>query len=240
MLRQLYWGQHGSHPFPFAELRDSRFCWISTMPVILPNVPNTVRIIHQGLLQGIPFVNTMHLQAAGVFSDNGLQALATACHNAYFNAFIPQLNTATSLQSTTVVNLTSRTSGFGTDDTIHTGTVSVTAAPANSVAYCISWTILDRYRGGHPRMYLPGASTNDFTNGRTLTTTKQTALSSAASGYLTSLAGITVEAQTWVPVCVRYFSQHQLLVSPLIRPITDAVVHSRIDSMRRRTGRETG
>jgi hypothetical protein len=211
------------------------------MAIILPDVQNVVRLIHKGQNQGTPWVNTMHLQGtAGPFSEATLQAVATAAHQAYFNAFIPQLNVQTSLLSTTAVDLTSRTSGFAVDDTVHAGTVSAPVNPPLSVAYCISWTIADRYRGGHPRMYLCAASTSDYTGGRLLTTTKQTALSAAASGYLTSLGAIVAGSTTWYPVAVRYWSQHALLPTPLQRYIVDAAVHQRIDSQRRRLGKETG
>jgi hypothetical protein len=209
--------------------------------VILPDAPGVIRLVHRGDLQGITYVNTMHiLGSQGSYSQNDMQAIASAAHLAYSNAFIPQLNTGTSLQSTKAIDLTSRTAYWGEDTTPHTGTNVATVFPANSVAYCISWNIHDRYRGGHPRLYLPGCSTTDFTVGRTLTNTKAQALDTAAQGYLTSLAAITTGGQTFLPVCVRYYSQHQLVSPPYIRQIYDSTVHHRIDSMRRRTGKEQG
>lgn len=211
------------------------------MAVILPDVANTAKIIHKGRLQGLPFVNTFHVQAeAPIGGQNALNALATAVHNAYFNAFIPLLNNVTFLDSTTVIDLTNRQSGFAIHTESHPGTIVSTNPPANSVAYCISWIINDRYRGGHPRMYLPAASTTEYTNGRTLSQTKIDSLLAAGNGYLTSLGNMTVAVTTWTPVAVRYYSQHQLLATPLVRPVGSVAVHTRIDSMRRRTGKETG
>lgn len=209
------------------------------MAVILPDVANVVRLIHAGTNQGTPWVNTMHVQGLqGPFNEVTLQAVATAAHTAYFQAFIPQLNNQTVLLSTTAVDLTTRQSGFAVDDTSHTGTATATTYPPLNVAYCISWTIADRYRGGHPRMYLCAASVADYTGGRLLTSGKQTALSSAATGYLTSLGNMVAGSTTWYPVAIRYWSQGQLFPEPKQRYIVDAAVHNRIDSQRRRLGKE--
>ena len=209
------------------------------MAVILPDAPGVVRIVHQGQNQGLPWVNTFHvLGSLGLYTQTDMEAVALAMHNAYFNSFVPQLNTATQLLSTTAIDLTSRTGPVGIETVSHAGTIPASSLPGLQVAYCISWTIQDRYRGGHPRMYLCAASNTEFQNGRTLTPTKVTALEAAADGYLVAAENMTVAGQTWSPVCVRYWSHNQLLATPLIRPIRGRAVHNRIDTMRRRLGKE--
>jgi len=199
-----------------------------------------VKFIHKGTLNGLPFANTFHALSGNVpLTQANLDALATAAHSAYWNAFVPQFNTTTSLNTTTAIDLTSRTSFTSEQGPTHTGTIVPVTPAANSLAICISWGIQDRYRGGHPRMYLPLAAAAEITVGRTLTPTKVSAIEAGADGYLSSIAAMAVAGTNWTPCAVRYYSQGQLLVAPFIRPISGATVHSRVDSMRRRTGKET-
>jgi hypothetical protein len=109
---------------------------------------------------------------------------------------------------------------------------------ALQVALCISWSISDRYRGGHPRTYLPGIDGTFVTGGRLLTTAGHTAYLNAAAGFLTNMNAMTAGGSSWQMCCVRYFSQHQLLANPLVRTITGQSVHGRIDTQRRRLGKE--
>lgn len=209
------------------------------MAVILPDAPGVVKLIFKGTNQNQPWVNTFHIRGGvGNYSSSEMEALATAMHSAYFNAFIPQLNAQTVLLTTQAIDLTSRQSYVGVEDIPHAGTATATQFPALQVAYCISWLIVDRYRGGHPRMYLPAASVADFTGGRTLTGAKQGQLQNAASGFLTAVSDLTVGGQVWEGVAVRYWSHQILQDPPLQRPIISSAVHTRIDTMRRRLGRE--
>jgi hypothetical protein len=209
------------------------------MAVILPDAAGVVRIVHKGLLQGLNYVNTFHVRGSlGTYTEADMVAVATAMHTAYVNAFIPNLNTGTSLELTQAIDLTSRTGPVGVHQVRSVGTINTANLPSNQSAVCISWLITDRYRGGHPRMYLPLSASSDIQNGRTLTTAKLGLIDAAASGYLTSVTSMAIAGQTWEPVAVRYYSQGQLLGVPLQRAIKDAAVHSRVDSMRRRTGKE--
>lgn len=211
------------------------------MAVVLPDAAGAVRIEHRGSLNGLPYANIFHVQGQlGNYVQADMNAVATAMHTAYFNAFIPLLNTATTLVSTTAIDLTSRQGYVGVESTPHNGTVAAPTAPPNSLAVCISWEIRDRYRGGHPRMYIPARQTSDIVAGKSMSATTQQLYESAALAYLAAAAAMTVGGQAWLPICVRYWSHHQLLAVPLQRHIDDAKVGTRYDSQRRRMGKETG
>lgn len=207
--------------------------------ILLPDAPGVVRIVHKGVHQNQPWVNTFHVRGSlGVYVQADMEAVASAMHTAYFNAFIPQFNTQTSLLTTTAIDLSSRQGYFGVEDAVHPGTIVANSLPALQIAYCVSWIITDRYRGGHPRMYLCAGQMSEITNGRQIGATKLSALQAAATGYLVSAENMTVAGQTWDPVCVRYFSQGVLLNPPSQRKIEGSAVHTRVDTMRRRLGKE--
>lgn len=211
------------------------------MAVILPDAAGAVRIEHRGTVNGTPYANIFHVAGSlGAYDQATMDAVATAMHNAYNSAFISLLNAQTILLSTTAIDLTSRQGFVGLATTSHTGTGVATTLPPNSLAVVLSWEIRDRYRGGHPRMYLPARAAADVNAGKAMSTTVRDLYDAAGNGYLTSAAAITAGGQTWTPICVRYWSQHQLLATPLQRKIVDVKVGTRFDSQRRRMGRETG
>ena len=206
--------------------------------VILPPVPNVARFAVQGTNQGTKWVNIFHSKYTVQPQDAvTLNAICQAVHTAYLNAFTTLWNSTCILNTVDGQDLASRTAATGTYSLAHPGT-GTTIPMACQVALTLSWSITDRYRGGHPRTYLPGIDGTFVTNGRLLTTAGHTAYLNAAAAFLTNMNAITAGGSTWKMCCVRYFSQHQLLANPLVREITGQSVHGRIDTQRRRLGKE--
>jgi len=207
--------------------------------VILPPVPNVARFAVQGTNQGTKWVNIFHSKYTVQPPDAAaLNAICQAVHTAYLNAFTTLWNSTCVLITVDGQDLASRTAATGTYSLTHPGT-GTTIPMAVQVALTLSWSISDRYRGGHPRTYLPGIDGTFVTNGRLLTTAGHTAYLNAAAGFLTNMNAMTAGGSSWRMCCVRYFSQHQLLANPLVRTITGQSVHGRIDTQRRRLGKET-
>ena len=206
--------------------------------VILPPVPSVMRFAVSGTNQGQKWVNIFHSKYSNVPADAAtVNAICQAVHTAYVNAFTTLWSSSTILITVDGQDLASRTAATGTFSLTHPG-VQTTIPMALQVALCISWSISDRYRGGHPRTYLPGIDGTFVTGGRLLTTAGHTAYLNAAAGFLTNMNAMTAGGSSWQMVCVRYFSQHQLLANPLVRTITGQSVHGRIDTQRRRLGKE--
>jgi hypothetical protein len=209
------------------------------MPIVLPDAEDCVKVTFKGTSSGQPWVNGIYMRhLPGTFDQAAAEALAAACHNVYFNAFIPQMVAACQLLQTEVIDLDTRTGPIATETVTHVGTNPASNPAPLQVACCISWRIQDRYRGGHPRMYLAGVSTTFIASGRNWTGTQLPLYQAAADGFLTGMTDITAGGLVWEMVCVRYFSHGQLLTTPLIRDITAATVHNRVDTMRRRLGKE--
>jgi len=206
--------------------------------VILPPVPNVARFAVQGTNQGTKWVNIFHSKYTVQPPDAAaLNAICQAVHTAYLNAFTTLWNSTCVLITVDGQDLASRTAATGTYSLTHPGT-GTTIPMACQVALTLSWSIADRYRGGHPRTYLPGIDGTFVTNGRLLTTAGHTAYLNAAAAFLTNMNAMTAGGSSWQMCCVRYFSQHQLLANPLVRTINGQSVHGRIDTQRRRLGKE--
>lgn len=209
------------------------------MPVVLPDVPQMHKVIIKGLTQGAPFVNTFFAKsAAASFDQTAMDVIAAGMSAAYWQSFGPVLLTTTTHVQCQVIQLSSRTQPFGISTAAHAGAKVVAGPLPLNVACCVSHSISDRYRGGHPRMYLPAANGTDVQNGKTWVSGSLSAYQSAADAFLAAVNGLTAGATSWELYAVRYYSNHQLLATPLTRKVNKEVVHSRIDSMRRRTGKE--
>lgn len=208
--------------------------------VILPNVASVAKVVMKGSHGGHSFVNTWYMKYGSFPTDQaGANNAAAIMAATYWTAFANRLSTGASHVQTQLIDLASRQGLVGVDSAQHLGTKVCPAPLPNSVACCISFVIQDRYRGGHPRMYLPAADQTDIINGNTWEPTTLGAYQSDANNFHTQLNGLTVGGTTWQHVVVRYYSQTLLLTTPLVRPIAGTKVGSRVDTMRRRLGKET-
>ena len=207
--------------------------------VILPPVPSVARFAVSGTNQSQKWVNVFHMQYSNVPADTPtMNSICQAVHTAYLNAFTVLWSANCILITVDGQDLASRTGAVGSFSLSHPGTAVAAVDLPVQVALCLSWTISDRYRGGHPRTYLPGIVAGNLSQGRLLTTAGHTQYLNAAAAFLTNMNAITAGASSWKMVCVRYFSQHQLLPNPLVRLIGSEAVHGRIDTQRRRLGKE--
>jgi hypothetical protein len=209
--------------------------------VILPPVAGVLRVVMNGLTQGHPYVNTWHVQYTGNPPDQAvINQIAATQASIYWSNFGLVLNTSTNHKLTQVIDLSSRTAFVGTNSTAHVGQHPGTAVPSVQIACCISWKINARYRGGHPRMYLPAGDNADITGGSLWTSAVQLAYTSNAQAFFNSIEQDATAGLSYNMVCVRYFDQHVLLTDPMVIQIQDGVCRPRIDSMRRRLGKEVG
>lgn len=132
----------------------------------LPPVPNTLKIaIVCAGNDGREAVNVFHQAYGGSapsFTD--CSSIAQAWWDQWVINYTPDQPAQTSLTSITVTDLASSSGAEATwtnADTPVPGTSIHGMLPLHS-CFVLSKTILRRYRGGHPRMYLPIGTTNDL------------------------------------------------------------------------------
>ena len=182
----------------------------------------------------------LFLTGDGEITHTVLQDLTDYCFTAYATGFMPILNQFSLLQS-------AQTTLYGPDDEVVDGyTTGGTAGgdetsglPAN-VAACITWRIAPHYQGGHPRSYMCGISQGAVASSTSFAGTFLTALNSAAVDFHGDLENFASEGgiETVEHGVVSFILDKEWRDVPVFRRITTAVTDSRIDSQRRRLGRD--
>jgi hypothetical protein len=141
--------------------------------VVLPNAPNCCQAVLNGLNQGTRWQNTLHFSypVGTTLTGANLTALLNGIESAWTAQIAPICNTNVTLVSLAAVDLNSRTGPIAshTPATPIAGTRAGTAMPTQ-VAAVASWTIQNRYRGGHPRTYFPAGVLADVSAGHLWTT----------------------------------------------------------------------
>lgn len=115
------------------------------------------------------------------------------------------------------------------------------SAPAN-VACCVSWHEFISYRGGHPRTYLAGIPQSIIASPQLLSPAGASGLQTDMNAFLSSVnAGVPPGATNSGQLVVVHYSLNKVVQTPpLVRPILSATVNTRLDSQRRRLGKQIG
>lgn len=224
------------------------------MPPLAP-APACAKVTLIGTNQGALWMNNLHFQteaSVGVPQDTTqIDTFLTAIGSAW-TAQIAPLCQAGVLFTAAVFTDLSSTLGVQYTATFPTplpGTRAGTAMPT-SVAMALSWRVANRYRGGHGRIYVPAGVTADVTSGRTWSGTFNTLASANAALFRTTLEGLSVGTVQMNLIVLSYFSgshrtptdPHPVPVprgTPLAMRVIGARVRTRVDTQRRRLGKET-
>jgi hypothetical protein len=109
----------------------------------------------------------------------------------------------------------------------------------------VSWKTNLHYRGGHGRSYLGGIPTAARVSNQLFTTTFTSALQTSANAFLTAVNAHVINTGNNSQLCIlqRFRGMSGIppkptpLNPPIVSPVTTAVVHSRVDTQRRRLGK---
>lgn len=110
-------------------------------------------------------------------------------------------------------------------------------------AVCISWEVGTTYKGGKPRTYVAGIPmTATSTEGSsTISSAYATAMAQGGLQLMNGIDGLTVDSLTgFVLGLLSYRTGHTVRPTPLFHPFVGVRVHERLDSQRRRSGKESG
>lgn len=196
------------------------------------------------------FVNKVHYQYTGTAPTPGqLASFATTVLTAWGSAFAPSMTDEKQFVGLDAVDLSSPTSATAEVTDSISGTLTGTVLPADA-CFVLSATVARRYRGGHPRIYLPLGAGVSLLSGRTWTTAFVGVVETANAGLVTAIEGAGwAGAGTLSPVNVAYYHGYTLVTypsgrsrdvptvrpgGPLIDPITGYVGRQQLGSQRRR------
>jgi len=204
----------------------------------LPPVAQVIQSNVNGLINTVPWTNVFHLQYTGAAPTVAqLNSLSAGVLNAWGTNFAPMVNTGVTLASCVSTDLTNTAAAQGSATGSTAGSRAGTAL-SNAQAACLSWKVNQRWRGGHPRTYLPATVSSDIVAGRLFTDTYVTALTTAANTFLTTVNALTAGGATMRLVCVRRTIDRVVLVTPVVLTIQSVLVDHRIDSQRDRMGKD--
>lgn len=207
--------------------------------VALPVAPNCLRIRITGKLNTQNIAHIMHAQyAGGTPSVADCNTLAGLIRGAWATRFTSQLPTGASYSMFEVADLATMTGAVGVNTSAVTGTAAAAAGVTNAACAVISWKVGLRYRGGKPRTYVPYGSAAAPANGIQVPGAYVTSLKAAAAGFLTDVNAMTSGTITIALAMVSYYSHNQLRPLGLPYLITGSDVHNRVDTQRRRLGKE--
>ena len=114
------------------------------------------------------------------------------------------------------------------------GTISTTEQAA-ALAYLINWSIAGTYRGGHPRSYLAGVTTDGLADVKTVATARRTALTADAQGFLADVNALTPSGFTSVALgTYRFFRNHSAVSPPVFEPYLSGACATIFGNQRRR------
>lgn len=109
----------------------------------------------------------------------------------------------------------------------------------SQVSACISWNVSLYYRGGHPRTYLTGHTYDQIGTEREWSSDFRDQAQTAAFNLLTAVNGLSPFDVTVVELgMLSYVFDGDWRDTPLFVPFNDATVDLRIDTQRRRLGRD--
>jgi hypothetical protein len=163
------------------------------------------------------FINRVHYAYTGTApTSSELSSFASTVLTAWGSAFAPSLPDIGHFVGLVAIDLSSPTSAVAEVTDSIVGTEAGTALPAD-VCFVLSATVGRRYRGGHPRSYLPLGVVSDQQNSRTWTAAFITAVETANAGFVTAVEGAGwAGAGTLSPVNVSYYQGF----TPVVNPIT--------------------
>src|ERR1051326_8130536 len=210
----------------------------------LPAIADVLKIQYFGTNEGQNWANVFHaLYTGGPPGPVDCDGIAATAYEAYESNFLPVIQSNAHLQECKVTDLSSDLGAQGSyaeDNAGGLGSSSLTA----QVALVISWRIGRRYRGGHPRTYLPPPQETDILDTSHWKPAMVARAATAAAGFMAAINAITGPGITTLSLgTVSYFDKatnptppHERSL-PLFETINGANVHNRICTQRRRLGR---
>lgn len=210
----------------------------------LPDLPQGVKLRFAYTMNSRPMYNIMYLKwSTSAPSVAELNTISTTIMSAWTSNIKPVLLNAVTLNFIDLQDVSSRTGAYYQNTTGGVGSVAASVALPNSIAMCISLKVAKRYRGGHGRIYQMGFNAADVTTGANWVTARANACNSGWNNFVLGLNSITAGSNTYTAVVASYYThdaaKHQIFKTPPeTYPILGTAVHTRVDSQRRRLGKE--
>jgi len=207
-----------------------------------PPLPeNAIRLAVSGVNDEAEWANIFHL-SSDVSEAPTIPQMNTLC-NDFGTLYLDNLH---GLASTASHLLLVKGVWFGPGETEVVGIAAfdnegsdTNESQPGQVAICISWPISAYYRGGHPRSYMAGVCADRLASMKSITSAAATAYADAGAAFRVAVNEMADTPFTAVTLgCYSFASHNEWRSVPIFRPFIGATVHTRLDTQRRRLGKE--
>jgi hypothetical protein len=220
---------------------------IGAPKVVLPPIVNVAKLVFNWVGPAArKAVNVLFAKMSGGTGSTSdpawLTTLATSVYNAFVNSgLLLDLSTAWHLQNVTAKDAGGTSASAVSTQVPEAGSTTGNCFPPQSTVV-LSWRIAPSYRGGKPRTYLPGIPTSavNTTGDSAITSTYASALQADAAAFRLAVNALTPSGSAISLGSVSYFLHHAVRPTPIFNDFLAVNVHERLDSQRRRSGKESG
>jgi hypothetical protein len=211
------------------------------VPGPLPDVPSVLEIALKGDWESAIVANVFKLKYSGSAPSNSTcDAIAAHVGDKWDADVMEHLSVNYHVTLTTCTDLTSRTAGSGSSITAHAGGHTESVMPANC-ALLWHWHSPVRYRGGHPRTYVPGLTADRLDNNQVISDASVTTFDTDQGAFVADVVGFSSGGCTITAFALARID-HAPTPPTLIATydLEPAGVAKRVCSQRRRLGKVGG
>jgi hypothetical protein len=207
-----------------------------------PPVAGVCKVELEGTVGSHNWACVFHVQySGGPPSGTDLDTFAAIIGANWVSAMTAQSPATVVLGTVTVTDLASSMGAQGVALVNTPGSNGSSGTIAGNAAVLINYPSSFRYRGGHPRTYLPPPPDDFLLNPSQLTTGAVGNINAAFATLQSSFFGTTVSTTTFTNQCaVSYVTAGSPRVTPVVMPIGSGsyTVVQQLASQRRRIGRK--
>lgn len=207
------------------------------MPALAP-IPGVARVVVSGTYSIRTWANIFHvaLLSGDPMSQAVVDDIAATVYDAYGTNLMSRLPAAAVATQCLATDLGSDQGLAGVASGNKVGTETGNPVSLNS-GLLVNWRIAKRYRGGHPRTYLPGAVEDDVDGPGVIIAAAVTEVTTGANAFIAALVGNTGAAGVLQLVTPHYVVNNTPIQPPVVpetSPILSGTCNKTIASQRRR------
>jgi hypothetical protein len=204
-----------------------------------PPVPGVAKVIFHGTLDSVNVANVVHVSygGSGPLTQTEADLISSGMRSNWQSTVVAHVGSNYQLGNVETVDLSTVLGVVGNQGGSSAGAGAAPFEAAN-VALCVTWKIARHYRGGRPRTYICGIVVGNRANANTWTAGTVTNWTTYFTAFKSTVAAMSIPTRTMALVCVHYRVNKTDQDPPLVDPITGVTVDDRVDSQRRRLGRD--
>lgn len=202
-----------------------------------PIPPGVARVALSGTVQGHAWTNVFYCNLGGTgITSTDLSTLATDIGNAWNTNVATQVTSDVVLTQVAIVYVPSVGNEVNATVTMsHAGSAASTIIDNASGCFVVNMHISAYYRGGHPRLYMPGPRLADVSAGSIVNSSTATNVASAWNNVRTAINAVTTANISSCQMGTLSFQTANTWRNPpIFRPYTGVSVRGIIGTQRRR------